>query len=66
MNEMIEVRQKPGESVWDIDQKFNTLKGKLKYPISDMKHRDLFINSLLPHFKYPLRQHKFKTHAEAV
>jgi hypothetical protein len=22
MNEMIEIRQKPGESVWDIDQRF--------------------------------------------
>jgi hypothetical protein len=66
MNEMIEVRQKPGESVWDIDQKFKTLKGKLKYPISDMQHRQLFINSLLPHFKYPLRQQKFQTQAEAL
>jgi hypothetical protein len=46
MNEMIEVRQKLGESIWDIDQKFKTLKGKLRYPISDMQHRPLFINSL--------------------
>jgi hypothetical protein len=22
MNEMIEIRQKPGESVWDIDERF--------------------------------------------
>jgi hypothetical protein len=56
MNEMIEVRQKPRGSIWDIDQKFKTLKGKLKYPISDMQHRQLFINSLLPQFKYPFRQ----------
>jgi hypothetical protein len=39
MNEMIEVRQKPIIFVWDIDQKFNTLKGKLKYPIYDMQHK---------------------------
>ena len=36
MNEMIEVRKKTGESVWDIDQNFKTMKGKLKYPIFDI------------------------------
>jgi hypothetical protein len=66
MNEMIEIKQKPGESVWEIDQKFKRLKGKLKYPITDMQHRKLFINSLFPHFKYPLRQQKFQTQAEAL
>jgi hypothetical protein len=30
MNEMIEIRQKPGESVWEIDQRFKQLKGNLK------------------------------------
>ena len=66
MNEMIEVRKKPEESVWDIDKKFNTLKGKMKYPIFDMQHKQLFINSLLPHFKYPLRYHKFQNQEEAL
>jgi hypothetical protein len=36
MNEMIEIRQKPGESVWEIDQIFKRLKGKLKYLMTDM------------------------------
>jgi hypothetical protein len=36
MNEMIEIRQKLGESVWEIDQRFNRIKGKLKYLITDM------------------------------
>jgi hypothetical protein len=54
MNEMIEIRQKPGESVWDINQRFKRLKGKLKYLITNMQHRHLFFNSLLPHLKYPL------------
>jgi hypothetical protein len=49
-----------------IDQKFKRLKGKLKYPITDMQHRHLFINSLLPHLKYPLRQQKFQTQDEAL
>jgi hypothetical protein len=36
MNDMIWVRKKLGESVWDIDQRFKKFKGKLKYPIYDM------------------------------
>jgi hypothetical protein len=36
MNEMIEIRKKPGESIWEIDQRFKRLKGKLKYAITDM------------------------------
>jgi hypothetical protein len=59
MNEMIEIRQKIGESVWDIDQRFKQLKGKLKYLMTDMHHMHMFVNSLLPHLKYPLRQQKF-------
>jgi hypothetical protein len=66
MNEMIEIRKKLGESVWEIDQRFKHLKGKLKYAITDMQHRHLFVNSLLPHLKYPLRQQKFQTQAEAL
>jgi hypothetical protein len=66
MNEMIEIKKKPGESVWEVDQKFKRLKGKLKYPITDMQHRHLFVNSLLAHLKYPLRQQKFQTQAEAL
>jgi hypothetical protein len=34
MNEMIEIRQKPGESVWEIDQRFKRLKGKLRYAMT--------------------------------
>jgi hypothetical protein len=52
MNEMIEIRKKPGESVWEIDQRFKKL--KLKYIMNDMQRRHLFVNSLLPHLKYPL------------
>jgi hypothetical protein len=66
MNEMIEIRQKLGESVWEIDQRFKQLKGKLKYLMIEMQHRHLFVNSLLPHLKYPLRQQKFQTQAEAL
>jgi len=61
MNEMIEIRQKPGESIWEIDQTFKQLNGKLKYVMTNMQHRHLFVNSPLLHLKYPLRQKKFQT-----
>jgi hypothetical protein len=54
MNKIIKIRQKPGESVWDIDQRFKRLKGKLKYLMIEMKHWHLFVNSLLLHLQYPL------------
>ena len=49
-----------------MDQKFKRLKGKLKYTINDTQHRHLFVNSLFPHLKYPLRQHKFQSKGEAL
>jgi len=61
MNEMIKIRQKLGESIWDIDQIFKRLKGKLKYLMNYMQHRHLFVNSLLRHLKYPLRRQNFQT-----
>jgi hypothetical protein len=66
MNEMIEIRQKLGESIWEIDERFKRLKGKIKYVMTDMQHRHLFINSLLPHLKYHLRQHNFKTQEKCL
>jgi hypothetical protein len=55
MNEMIEIRKKPGESVWEIDQRFKRLKGKLKYAITDMQHRHLFVNSLVTTLEIPIK-----------
>jgi hypothetical protein len=61
MNEMIENRKKPSESIWEIDERFKHLKCKLEYAMTDMQHIHLFVNSLLPHLKYPLRQKTFQT-----
>jgi hypothetical protein len=44
MNKMIEIRQKIGESVWDIEQRFKQLKGKVKYVMTNMQHRHMFVN----------------------
>jgi hypothetical protein len=66
MNEIIEIRQKPEESIWEIEKVFKQLKGKIKYVMTDMQHRHLFINLLLPHLKYPLRQKKFQMQAKPL
>jgi hypothetical protein len=66
MTEMIEIKKKPEELVWEVDHRFKILKGKLKYPITDMQHRHLFVNSLLAHLKYPLRKKKFQTWVEEL
>jgi hypothetical protein len=66
MNEMIEIRQKPRESVREIDQRLKRLKGKLKYLMTEMHHRHLFVNSLLPHLKYPLQKKNLQTQVEAL
>jgi hypothetical protein len=66
MNEIIEIKKKLGESIWEVDQKFKRLKGKVKYIIIDTHHRHLFVNSLLPHLKYPLSQQKFQSQGEAL
>jgi hypothetical protein len=34
--------------------------------MNEMQHWHLFVNSLLPHLKYPLQQQKFQTQAEAM
>jgi hypothetical protein len=66
MNEMIEIKHKPGESVSEVDQNFKRLKIKLKYTITDTQHRHLILNYLVSHLKYPLRQHKFQSEGEAL
>jgi hypothetical protein len=66
MNEIIEIRQKPGEFVWETNHIFKRLKGKLKYLMTDMQHQHLFFHLLLPHLKYPLRQKKLQTQAKAL
>jgi hypothetical protein len=48
---MIEIRQKPGEFVWEIDQRFKRLKGKLKYLMNEMQHQTLVCQFTTPTIK---------------
>jgi hypothetical protein len=36
MNEMIEIKKNLGEYVWEVDQNFKRLKGKLNFPTTNM------------------------------
>ena len=46
----------PTESVWDFDQRFKTLKGKVIFHMSDIQHKEWFITALFPHIRLPLMQ----------
>jgi hypothetical protein len=58
MNEMIEIRQQPGESKWEIDQRFKILKRKLKYLMTDMQHRALVRQFTITTVKIPIMETK--------
>jgi hypothetical protein len=49
MNEMIEIRQKYGESVWDIDQRFKRMKGNMKYLMTRYATSDTCLSTHCSH-----------------
>jgi hypothetical protein len=44
-----EIKQVKNDSVWDYDQRFKDLMGRLTFQIMDQQHREWFIVGLLPH-----------------
>jgi hypothetical protein len=54
ITEMKEIKQKVAEPVWEFDQRFKTLTGRLSFQISNEKNKEWFIVSLLPHIRVPL------------
>ena len=46
---MKEIKQLPTESVWDFDQRFNTLISKVSFQMSDVQHKEWFFAALLPY-----------------
>jgi hypothetical protein len=51
-----EIKQKVAELVWEFDQRFKTLRGRLNFQIPDEKNKEWFIAALLPHNRVPLMQ----------
>jgi hypothetical protein len=54
------------ESVWDFDQRFKDLMGRLNFQIPDQQHQEWFIAGLLPHIHRPLIQQKVVSQPEAL
>lgn len=58
ISELKEIKQKPNESVWEFDQKIQTLLSQVSFDINVQQHRKWFIVVLLPHIRLLLMQQK--------
>jgi hypothetical protein len=61
-----EIKQVQTESVWDYDQRFKDLMGRLTFQILDQQHIEWFIAGLLPDILCPFVQQKVALHLEAL
>jgi hypothetical protein len=66
ITELKEIKQKVAEPVWEFDQRFKTLIGRLTFQIPDEQNKEWFIVALLPHIRVPLMQQKIASQAEAL
>jgi hypothetical protein len=48
-----EIKQKVEEPIWEFDQKFKTLAGRLTFQIPNEQNKEWFIDALLPHIINP-------------
>jgi hypothetical protein len=58
ITELKEIKKKVAEPVWEFDQRFKTLTGRLTFQIPDEQNKEWFIAALLPHIRVPLMQQK--------
>jgi hypothetical protein len=54
---MKEIKHKVVKLVWEFDQRFKTLIGRLTFQIPDEPNKECFIVSLLPHIIFPMMRH---------
>jgi hypothetical protein len=66
ITEMKEIKKKVAEPIWEFDQRFKTLTGRLTFQIPDEHKKEWFSVSLLPHIRVPLMQQKIASQAEAL
>jgi hypothetical protein len=64
--ELKEIKQKVAEPVWEFNQRFKTLTGRMTFQIPSEKNKEWFIATLLPHIRVPLMQQKNSSQAEAL
>ena len=65
-SEMWEIKQREGETTWDLMRRFKDAIGKLSYPINLNHQRDWFIKAHLPLTRTPLTQQKIDTLQDAL
>ena len=58
LSELWEIKQREGETAWELMSRFKDAIGKLSYPIDPNHLRDWFIKALLPLTRTPLTQQK--------
>jgi len=61
-----EIKKNPNETVWDFDQRFNTLMDRLTFQIPSQQHKEWFIAAMLPHIRLLMVQQKVATPTEAL
>jgi hypothetical protein len=66
ITEMKEIKHKVVEPIWEFDQRFKTLTGRLTFQIPDEQNKEWFIVSLLPHIRLPLMKKNIASQAEAL
>jgi hypothetical protein len=52
--------------IWEFDQRFKTLTGRLTFQIPDEQNKEWFIVAFLPHIRVPLMQQKIASQYEAL
>jgi hypothetical protein len=66
ITELKEIKQKVAEPIWEFDQRFKTLTGRLTFQIPDEHNKEWFIATLLPHIRVPLMQQKIASQSEVL
>jgi hypothetical protein len=66
ITELKEIKQVQTSQVWDFDQRFKDLMGRMNFQIPDQQHQEWFIAGLLPHIHRPLIQQKVVSQPEAL
>jgi hypothetical protein len=56
--ELKEIKRKVVEPIWEFDQRFKALIGRLNFQIPDEQNKEWFNASLLQHIRVPLMQNK--------
>jgi hypothetical protein len=61
IKEMKEIKKKVAKPIWEFDQRFKTLIGRLTFQIPDEQNKEWFIVALLPLIRVPLMKHNISS-----